>query len=105
MPRCMFLKENKMNYNNIAKKLNILFVVLVAIAVCANLYMSDKASTAGNALSELESRVKALSLENENLENKYAVASSMSNLTKLAFENGFTDSQSEFYTSPDLALR
>lgn len=101
----MFLKENKMNINNVCKKVNILVIISIVCSLFVNLYMSDKASVAGNALSDLESKVKTLTLEKENLENKYAVASSMSNLNKLAFENGFTDSQSEFYTSPDLALR
>jgi len=67
--------------------------------------MSDKASVAGNDLSIVESQMSELTLESENLQNKYSQVSSMANLTKLATKNGFTDSQSEFYTSPDLALR
>lgn len=67
--------------------------------------MSDKASVAGNDLSAFESQLGELTLENENLQNKYSSVSSMANLTKLATKSGFTDSQSEFYTSPNLALR
>lgn len=94
-----------MNYNSVCKKINIVFIALIALALCGNLYFSDKASIAGNDLSMYQERMKDLSLENENLINKYAEASSMSNLSKLAEENGFTDSQSEFYTTPNLALR
>lgn len=94
-----------MKYKDICKKINILFIVLIAVAICGNLYMSDKASIAGNDLSIYQDRIKDLSLENEDLQNRYTLAFSMSNLTKLAQENGFTDSQSEFYTSPNLALR
>lgn len=94
-----------MNINNVCKKINILVIISIVCALFVNLYMSDKASVAGNDLAVIESRISDLTLENENLLNKYSQVSSMSNLTKLAQENGFTDSQSEFYTSPDLALR
>ena len=94
-----------MNINNVCKKINILVIISIVCSLFVNLYMSDKASVAGNDLAVIESRISDLTLENENLLNKYSQVSSMSNLTKLAQENGFTDSQSEFYTSPDLALR
>lgn len=94
-----------MKYNNICKKINIISIVLIAVAISVNLYMSDKASVAGNDLAEYQIRIRELTLENESLENKYAQAFSMSNLTRLALENGFIDSQSEFYTTPNLALR
>lgn len=94
-----------MNINNVCKKINILVIISIVCSLFVNLYMSDKASVAGNDLAIVESQIKELTLESENLQNKYSQAASMSNLTKLAQENGFTDSQSEFYTSFDLALR
>lgn len=94
-----------MDCARVCKKLNIIIIITFILSLFVNLYFSDKALTAGNELSMYEARANELVVENEYLQNKYFTVSSMSSISKLAEEYGFTESQSEYYTSSDLAFR
>ncbi|PJA41329.1 hypothetical protein CO178_00430 [candidate division WWE3 bacterium CG_4_9_14_3_um_filter_34_6] len=91
--------------SDFCKKINILLLAVLVSVFFANIYYSDKASTAGKLLSQKEKQVEVLEKENESLINEYYALTSYSSIYNLALEYGISEYQVEYYTNPDLALR
>lgn len=86
----------------------IFFIITIIIGLAVvQVVVSNKLSTAGIELENLQSKVDAYRKENINLDEKVLEASSLQNLSKKARAIGFVQAKSQIYlTNPvPLALK
>lgn len=89
----------------ILKITNFLLIAVFVAVVCARLYYTDKAATAGNDLALLNERIYELQKENESLKAEYLSLSSLSVINERAAVLGLAAAGVEYLNAPELAAR
>lgn len=89
---------------NIAK-LNILIFTILLGTLVFRFYLSDVSATAGAELGSMEREINVLAKQNESLKNEYLNLTSLSRLKVIALENGYVESQIEYFIPAKLASR
>lgn len=80
-----------------------LFGVIIALSL-VQVGLSNKISTAGAQLTQLETKLVAYQKENIVLQEQFLEASSLTNLSKKAKKSGFVEAKSQIYLNTPLPL-